>query len=226
MGNTPSTFSACGSACPVENVNWWDAIAYCNARSQAEALTPCYSVSGCTGTPGDGSYACTGVTFAGVACGGYRLPTEAEWEYAARAGTPQSTYNGTTSNLYPNCQEPNPFLDPIAWFKGNSCTTAPATTCTGGAGCTPHPVGLLRANPWGLSDVLGNVGEWVWDVYGRYPSTTATDPTGPTTGTTRVIRGGGWASPSSAVRASARTYVTPATRGNSTGFRPAIIAAP
>ena len=149
MGNNPSFFKDCGANCPVEQVNWDDAAGYANALSRREGLPECYA----------------GSTFSGLTCAGYRLPTEAEWEYAARAGTTGPTYGDR---------------DSVAWYDLNS----------GGA---THPVGQKQPNAWGLDDMLGNVGEWTGDWYDTYPAT-VTDPTGPTTSYARVVRGGSWSS--------------------------------
>ncbi len=184
MGNNPSSFSTCGSDCPVEKVSWWDSIAYCNQLSSNQGLTQCYTLTGCTGTPGVSGYTCTGVTFAGLTCTGYRLPTESEWEYAARAGTTTGTYNGTSTLI--GYEQPNTVLDTIAWFYGNSASKTQAVK-----GKTP--------NAWGLYDMLGNVWEWTGDLYGTYPGT-VTDPTGATSGSGPVLRGGGWSGRSESTR--------------------------
>ena len=105
--------------------------------------------------------------------GRYRLPTEAEWEYAARAGTTTDTYAGDLTNPGGN----DPVLNGIAWYDENS-------------GDRTHPVGQKAANPWGLHDMLGNVQEWVGDRYGTYPGGAVTDPAGPGSGSGRVMRGG------------------------------------
>ena len=120
----------------------------------------------------------------------YRLPTEAEWEYAARAGT--------TGDRYGN-------VDAIAWYVPNS-------------GRKTHPVGGTTPNAWGLHDMLGNVWEWVEDWYGGYPGGAVTDPRGPRSGSTRVYRGGCWAYDSSSSRASAR-YEFDADPRSCSGFR-------
>jgi len=205
MGNNPSHFASCGATCPVEQVSWWDALAYVNALSAAQGLASCYALTGCTGTPGIAGYGCAGVTFAGLGCSGYRLPTEAEWEYAARAGTTSGTYNGTSTLT--DCTAPNPVEDPIAWFCGNASNTA-------------HPVKGKTANAWGLYDILGNVWEWTWDWYGTYPSTSVTDPAGAVSGTTRVVRGGTWNDSALNARAAKRGWSDPGYRGSAIGLRP------
>ncbi len=179
MGNNPSNFSSCGSTCPVEQVSWLDAVGYANARSRSEGLSECYDSSG--NVRGGGSiYACTG----------YRLPTESEWEYAARAGTTGARYGG---------------LDQVAWYDGNS-------------GNRTHPVGQLQANAWGLHDMLGNVWEWTHDWYGDYPGS-VTDPVGPSSGSDRVVRGGGCFNFARVVRAASRFNVAPADRNFDLGLR-------
>lgn len=141
------------------------------------------------------------------ACPGYRLPTEAEWEYAARAGTTTATYNGTGDNMHLACEQPNPVLDTIAWFCGNS------------VGSTKI-VATRVANAWGLADMLGNVKEWTGDWRAAYPAGPLTDPWGSATGTARVIRGGGIFSNANDVRAAARTQIEPYSSASDLGFRP------
>jgi formylglycine-generating enzyme required for sulfatase activity len=120
----PST--AQGATLPVEGVSWWDAVRFCNALSQHHGLAPAYRLH----TDGEGIEWDTSAD-------GYRLPTEAEWEHACRAGT-------TGPHYAP--------LDEIAWYRGNSHEQI-------------HEVGRKRPNPWGLYDMLGNVWDWCWDIY-------------------------------------------------------------
>ncbi len=176
MGNNPSKFTGCGASCPVEQVSWDDAVRYANARSSRENFTPCYDASG---------------AFQGLSCTGYRLPTEAEWEYAARAGTTGSRYGS---------------LGQIAWTDSNSNSQT-------------HPVRQLAPNAWGLYDMLGNVREWTHDWYGTYSGGAERDPTGPGSGSDRVIRGGCWGSGARDSRASGRGRNAPGARSFSLGFR-------
>jgi len=154
VGKNPSHFK--GRARPVEKVSWFDAVEFCNALSEREGLRPAYRISG------------TDVTWDRAATG-YRLPTEAEWEYACRAGTTTRYHSGDGDGD----------LARVGWYSGNS-------------GSTTHDVAKREPNAWGLYDMHGNVWEWCWDWYGGYPGGSVTDPTGSGTGSNRVLRGGSW----------------------------------
>ncbi len=173
MGSNPSNFL--GDDLPVENITWLDAIAYCNARSEQENLTPAYVVEGDS-------------VYWDRSANGYRLPTEAEWEYACRAGTttPFSMENS------PSAEEANyyghyPYQIEENYFSQGNLAVQPGIYRQ-----TTVAVGSFSANPFGLYDMHGNVGEWTWDAYGEYPVEAQVDPTGAETGTRRVYRGGGW----------------------------------
>jgi len=160
--------------------------------------------------------------FAGFDCPGYRLPSEAEWEYAARAGSTRATYRG---DLTVRGENNAPELDAIAWYAGNSgvnfegawdCSNWRETQFSSKF-CGPHPVGTKLANRWGLFDMLGNVREWTGDTYFDY-SGQAIDPSYDGVGRRRVARGGSFASSVRSVRAAHRDDQS-SSRDADLGFR-------
>ena len=169
MGSNPSNLK--GRDRPVEQVSWEEAVEFCRkltAKQCQEGVLP------------EGWE--------------WRLPTESEWEYAARAGTTGARHGE---------------LDAIAWHEGNS-------------GRETHGVKGKQANAWGLHDMIGNVWEWCGDWYGDYPTGSVTDPTGPGSGSYRVNRGGGWYSGARLARSANRNGYDPGSRFINLGFRPAL----
>jgi formylglycine-generating enzyme required for sulfatase activity len=155
MGDGPSASSSCGPTCPVENVSWQDATEFANRLSKLEGLDECYVFEeGVVGWP------------SGLECTGYRLLTEAEWEYAARAGEDHA-YSGSDE------------AEDVAWVSSNSEGQ-------------PQPVGTRKANAWRIHDMSGNVWEWVWDGYASFSAAPTVDPLGPEGNSDRVNRGGSW----------------------------------
>jgi len=165
IGTNPSHDFGVGDNYPVYCVSWYDAVKFCNKLSDAAGLVRCYNES---------TWACD------LTKNGFRLPTEAEWEYACRAGA--ETYFFTGNNLSSDGQTSTD-LDRAGWYYGNS-------------GSKTHPTGEKEKNAFGLYDMHGNVWEWCNDWYGEryYASSPSADPTGPSTGSNRVKRGGGWGS--------------------------------
>jgi formylglycine-generating enzyme required for sulfatase activity len=190
MGSSPSANAGCDS-CPVEQVSWNDAIEYCNALSISEGLDPAYIIDG------------QEITWSQTA-NGYFLPTEAIWEYACRASTTTAFANGEISDL--NCADP--VLDLIGWYCGN------AENLT-------HQIATKSENSWNLFDMHGNVSEWCWDYYeyGYYTNSPEDDPTGPETGTARVIRGGSYSDVARMSRSASRNSALPETVSPTTGLR-------
>ncbi len=177
MGGNRSLFKNAGRDAPVENVSWTDAMEFCRKLTererQAGRMTEGYE---------------------------YTLPTEAQWEYACRAGT-TGPFAGSGN------------LDSMGWYSSNS-------------GTTTHPVAQKQANAWGLYDMHGNVWEWCRDWYGNYPGRSVTDPIGPSSGSLRVYRGGGWASIAQRCRSAYRYGGGPGLRLDYVGFRLALCAVP
>ncbi len=177
MGSNPSYFKG-DARRPVETVSWVDATNYCGklmVRELAAGRLP----SGYR----------------------YRLPTEAEWEYACRAGT-TTRYNYGDDPDYMQ-------LGNYAWYSSNSDGTT-------------HPVGLKEPNAWGLHDMHGSLWEWCLDWYGTYPGGSVTDPWSPNAGSSRVFRGGGWSGSGRFCRSALRNGNPPATRSYGIGFRPVL----
>jgi len=202
MGNNPSYFSANGEfkdrvagqstdRYPVENVSWLDAIQFCNKLSQKEGKKPFCEIDG------------NDIRVPDWNGQGYRLPTEAEWEYSCRANT-------STPTRYAFGNDAGE-LGEYAWFQGNS-------------GGQTHPVGQKRPNAFGLFDMHGNVWEWCWDCFGEgyYKQSPTDDPTGPTGAGYRVARGGCWSLATNNARSADRLWFVPSCRRDRMGFRLAV----
>lgn len=180
---------------PCVEVTWYGAQAYCNFFSDREGISRAIDYD-------DWSMDLSQM--------GYRLPTEAEWEYCCRAGTTTAFYTGPISHTGYVVLDPN--LDTAGWYLGNSGEPVPNGQL--------HPVGQKKRNGWYLYDTHGNVSEWVHDWYGAYPIGPLTNPTGPSTGSHRVLRGGGYASPSEWCRSASRGKADPGMSSSTIGFRP------
>ena len=195
MGNNPSYFKNCGYDCPVEYVSWNDVQKFIDKLNRKEGINK------------------------------YRLPTEAEWEYAARAGSKKAFSNGDISEE--KCGYDSN-LDKIAWYCGNSCVDySGGNNCSDWSGksnscskCGTHPIGKKQKNSWGIYGMYGNVAEWCQDWYDGYKSgSNIIDPTGPSSGSYRVIRGGAWLYGARDCRSADRYDNSPGNSSNDVGFR-------
>ena len=202
MGSNPASGYGVGSNYPVYYVSWFNAIEYCNRRSIQEGLSPCYSYSS-FGTNPDNWPAGWNSNYnnhTNVSCNwtanGYRLPTEMEWMFAAKGGNQSQGYTYSGSNT----------IGDVAWYSSNS-------------GSTTHTVGTKAANELGTFDMSGNVREWVWDIYGSYPSGSQTNPTGANSGSDRVLRGGGFYYDADYCTVSIRDYTDATFSAVDWGFR-------
>ena len=173
MSKNPSSHKRCGDNCPVEQVSWDDVQKFIQKLNQKETTDK------------------------------YRLPTEAEWEYACRAGSKTAFPNGSITTLQCDVDDN---LNAIAWYCGNSQNLV-------------HPVAGKEPNAWGLYDMLGNVQEWCQDWFGGYPDDEVVNPKGPKKGSYRVMRGGTWYSPARDVRSASRFGSPPRYRFQHIGFR-------
>lgn len=178
MGKEKNRSRFPGGDRPVENVSWFDAVEFCNLLSDEMGLKKVYTINGEN-------------VEADFEAAGFRLPSEAEWEYACRAGTSGDRYGK---------------INEIAWYMYNSSGTT-------------HGVGKMHPNAWGIYDMLGNVWEWCWDRYGNYPTQDTGEWRGAEEGPDRVFRGGSWNNSPGSCRASLRLYVHPSFHDHDLGFR-------
>ena len=186
---------------PIEQISWYNALVFCNRLSILEGLMPVYSISGSSDpadwgdVPSVSSLAWNAVAMIGGSSG-YCLPTEAQWEYAAKGGRGAAGYTYSGSS--------NP--DNAAWYNMNSFNMT-------------HEVGTKSSNSLGICDMSGNVWEWCWDRHGAYTGYDKADPPGAASGDSRVMRGGSWGDPALALRSVNRSYNSPSGRSNLLGFR-------
>ncbi len=199
---------------PVQTVSWYDCVKWCNARSQQAGLTPAYYTdAGLTQVYAYGD----AVPYVNWNANGYRLPTEAEWEQAARGGLSGKRFpwgNTITESQANYYADPASFAYDLSPYEGNNALFE--------TGASPYtsPAGSFAPNGYGLFDMAGNVGEWCWDWYGTpYGQPTNTNPTGPATGDYHLTRGGNWNHEPNLLRCANRVFVLTPLAYDYIGFR-------
>jgi formylglycine-generating enzyme required for sulfatase activity len=217
VGNEPSVSK--GAKHPVFFISWYAMVKWCNARSEKESLVPCYTVSGSTYKTGYSAPDCN------WNASGYRLPTEAEWEKAARGGLSNKRFpwGDTITHSQANYYSSTSYAYDVSPTRGYHPTYDD--------GVIPYtsPVGSFPANGYGLYDMAGNLWEWCWDwgSSGYYSDPSAgTDPRGPASGSGRVFRGGGWGDRPLYLRVTGRSYSNPGGTNINFGFRVARSSVP
>ena len=201
-----------GDNYPAYYVNWYDAILYCNARSKRAGRDTVYSYASITGIPGNDCELSNVVV--DYNRNGFRLPTEAEWEYACRAGTTSDYYWGKDYKPYPSTVEDSAEIDNnCVWWRNsyNKGVNMP--------GYGTHSVASKLPNSFGLYDMSGNVYELCGDWYGSYSSSSAVDPTGPLSGEYKIMRGGSWNGDGEYITSNNRNYIYHSSENNYVGFR-------
>ena len=182
---------------PVENVSWFEAVRFCNALSAKLGLAAAYTIR-------EGNKPAVTCDFGAA---GFRLPTEAEWEYAARSGGDAFVYAGSDD------------LDEVGWYDDSEYDDEKKKKVSPASIDCPQPVAGKRPTRWGLYDLSGNVWEWCWGVYGDYAKNKITNPKGARSGPFRVNRGGSWLDAAGQARAATRDGILPGRRGGNLGLR-------
>jgi len=213
---TVETFGS-GPDNPVQSMNWYEGLLFANLLSAERGLTRCYYTDAAFTVPIDATNYITGPFHCNWNADGYRLPTEGEWERFCRGGTAtpfwivEPDFSADNCNSVVTTPGTWPLLETAVWFCANIYDPAGNTTS--------KPIANKAANPWGMFDTHGNVNEWCWDWYDSYPTGSATNYAGASSGSHRVIRGGCWSDTTRYCRSACRQPFMPGSRHHANGFR-------